>query len=49
MAIPSYDLLGLNVKIADKPLTRRILDKDTGLIYGEHEHTLTNMVKNVDS
>ena len=31
--IPSYDLQDLNIKIADKPLTRRILDKGTGPIW----------------
>ena len=39
--IPLYDFLGLNDKILDKPLTRKILDKDTGSIYSKHKQTLT--------
>ena len=31
--IPSYDLLGLNIRILDKPLSRRTLDENTGSIY----------------
>ena len=32
--IPSYNLSGLNIKIPDKPLNRRILDEDTRPLYG---------------
>ena len=34
---PSYHLPGLNVKIPQKPLSRSILDKETGLIHGKPE------------
>ena len=33
--VPSYDLSGVNFKIPDKPLSRRILDEDTDQIYRE--------------
>ena len=33
--IPPYDLTGLNVKILDEPLSRRILHEDIGPIYGK--------------
>ena len=33
--IPSYDLPLLNVKIPEKPLSRRLMDKDTGPIYDQ--------------
>ena len=41
--IPSYNLPGLNVKIPDKSLSRRKLEKDTGPIYCKPEQTLTYM------
>ena len=44
--IPSYDLLGLTVKIPDEPLNSHILDKDFGSIYGELEKTLPYMFEN---
>ena len=47
--MPSYNLPDLNVKIPDKLLSRRILDEDTGLIYGKLQHTLTYMLQNHDT
>ena len=44
--IPPYNLLGPNIKI---PLCRRILEKETGLHYGEQEQTLTYMLQNNDT
>ena len=38
--IPFYDLPGPEVKVLDKPLSRQILGKDSGTIYGELEWTL---------
>ena len=43
--ISSYDLPGINVKIQEEPLTRRVLDKDTGLTYNKLDQTLTYMLK----
>ena len=43
--ISSYDLTGLNDKIQDKPLTRRIMHEDMDPIYNELEQTLPNMLK----
>ena len=43
--ILSYNLPGLNVKLLDKPLSRRILDMDMGPITvnsNRHLHTLQN-------
>ena len=41
---PSYDLLGLNVKIPDKPPSSHILNKKSGPTYGEHEETLIHIL-----
>ena len=43
---PSYDLPSLNIRILDKPLSSHILDKNSGPIYCEMEHTITNMLEN---
>ena len=45
--IPLYDLQYLNVKMSNKPLTRRILDKDMSSIYGELELSLSYKLKNM--
>ena len=47
--IPLYSLPGLNVRMPDKPLTIRLLDKDTGPIYGEVKQKLTHTLKNNDT
>ena len=39
-SIPSFDLPGPNVKIPEKLLRRRILDKNMGPIYSELKYTL---------
>ena len=33
--VPSYDLPGLHVKIPNQTQSRKILERDTGPIYGE--------------
>ena len=47
--IPAYELQGLNVKIPKKPVNRRILDRESGQIYGELKHILTCMLNNHDT
>ena len=44
--IPSYDLPGLNVKISEKTLRRRILNKKKSPIYNDLEQMLTYMLQN---
>ena len=41
--VPSHDLPGLNVPY--KPFSNHILDEDSGLVYDEHEQTLTYMLE----
>ena len=43
--IQSYDLLGLNVKTPDRPLSKCIPDKDSGPTYGEFKWILTYMLE----
>ena len=43
---PLYDLPGLDVKIPEKSLTRRILDKKMGQINDELEQILTYSLQN---
>ena len=43
-----YDSPGLEVKIADKPFNKHILDKDSGSIYSELKPSLTYMLENQD-
>ena len=47
--IPSPNLLDMNVKIPEKQLSRRILDKKTGPIYGELKRALSYMLQNDDT
>ena len=49
LAMPSYGLPGLNVKIPDLPPSSHILDRDSGPIYSELEKTLTFMLKNPET
>ena len=44
--IPSYSLPVLNVKIPEKPISRRILQKESGSIYCELKEALTYILKN---
>ena len=39
--IPLYDLLGLHVKIPDRPHSRHTLEKDSGSIYFQLQQSLT--------
>ena len=47
--IPSDNLPGLNAKILGKVFSRRLLDKDMGLIYSELRKTLIYMLQHDDS
>ena len=47
--IPLYDLLGLNVKVSNKPLSSNIWDKDSGSTYSELEQTLKYMLETQDT
>ena len=46
--IPSYYLSGLNVRFPEKPLYRRILDKEMSQICGELKQTFSYMLNNQD-
>ena len=47
--IPLHDLPGLKVKIADNPLSRRMLDKKSNQIYRKLKQTSIYMLKNHDA
>ena len=47
--ILSYQYTGINIKILDKPLSRKFLDKDMGPIYCEPEQTLAYMIQDDDT
>ena len=47
--IPSYDLLGVNIKILDKLLQSHILDKDSGSRYTDPVQSLTYMLDNQET
>ena len=47
--IQSYNFPGLNYQMSDKPLSKSILDKDSGLMYGELHQTLAYMAQNDDT
>ena len=46
--IPSYDLLCINVKIPEKPLSRQIQDKYSNPIYDAFVQTLRYTLNSID-